>query len=184
MCIRDRYQRRVHGIYFFYNKKKYFYFIIKKLKKMAESTSLDDFFLRYYIGHKGEFGHEFLEFEIRPNGRLRYSNNSSYKKDILIRKELYVTDTGLLELKRIIEESEIIQEDDKTWPSPDKTGRQELEIRLGKTHISFTTKKIGSFQEVERSKDPEGLRVFYYLVQDLKCFVFSLIGLHFRIKPV
>ena len=34
------------------------------------------------------------------------------------------------------------------------------------------------------SADPEGLRVFYYLVQDLKCFVFSLISLHLKIKPI
>lgn len=33
-------------------------------------------------------------------------------------------------------------------------------------------------------RDEEGLRVFYYLVQDLKCLVFSLIGLHFKIKPI
>ena len=33
-------------------------------------------------------------------------------------------------------------------------------------------------------RDPEGLRSFYYLVQDLKCMVFSLIGLHFKIKPI
>lgn len=33
-------------------------------------------------------------------------------------------------------------------------------------------------------RDPEGLRVFYYLVQDLKCLVFSLISLHFKIKPI
>ena len=33
-------------------------------------------------------------------------------------------------------------------------------------------------------RDPEGLRTFYYLVQDLKCLVFSLIGLHFKIKPI
>ncbi|KAL9985618.1 hypothetical protein ACROYT_G008040 [Oculina patagonica] len=36
-----------------------------------------------------------------------------------------------------------------------------------------------------RSKDPaDGLRCFYYLVQDFKCMVFSLIGLHFKIKPI
>ncbi|XP_032203189.1 protein mago nashi homolog 2 isoform X3 [Mustela erminea] len=28
-----------------------------------------DFYLRYYVGHKGKFGHEFLEFEFRPDGR-------------------------------------------------------------------------------------------------------------------
>ena len=28
----------------------------------------DDFYVRYYVGHKGKFGHEFLEFEFRPDG--------------------------------------------------------------------------------------------------------------------
>lgn len=32
------------------------------------------------------------------------------------------------------------------------------------------------------SEDPEGLRVFYYLVQDLKALVFSLISLHFKVR--
>lgn len=26
------------------------------------------------VGHKGKFGHEFLEFEFRPDGKLRYAN--------------------------------------------------------------------------------------------------------------
>lgn len=30
--------------------------------------STSDFYLRYYVGHKGKFGHEFLEFEFRPDG--------------------------------------------------------------------------------------------------------------------
>ena len=63
--------------------------------------------------------------------------------------------------------------------------------------------------DIQDSEDPEGLRVFYYLVQDLRvrifptsfsllvnirnqlfvlvppqCFVFSLISLHFKIKPI
>ena len=42
----------------------------------------------------------------------------------------------------------------------------------------------GSLLDVTNSADPEGLRVFYYLVQDLKCFVFSLISLHLKIKPI
>lgn len=46
-----------------------------------------DFYVRYYVGHQGKFGHEFLEFEFRGNGRLRYSNNSQYKAENLIRKE-------------------------------------------------------------------------------------------------
>lgn len=34
------------------------------------------------------------------------------------------------------------------------------------------------------SDDPEGLRVFYYLVQDLKALVFSLISLHFKVLSI
>jgi protein mago nashi len=42
------------------------------------------------------------------------------------------------EIKRIIVESEVTKEDDRNWPEPDKIGRQELEIKLNKEHISFT----------------------------------------------
>jgi len=45
------------------------------------------------------------------------------------------------------------------------------------------TAKIGSLVDVNESEDPEGLRVFYYLVQDLKALVFSLISLHFKVRP-
>ena len=45
------------------------------------------------------------------------------------------------------------------------------------------TSKIGSLLEVHESRDPEGLKNFYYLIQDLKCFVFSLISLHFKVHP-
>ena len=122
----------------------------------------------------------------------------------------------------------------------DRGGRQELEIKIGSEHISFTCAKIGSLLDVQDSPDPDGLRIFYYLVQvantisslpalsarsfvrslvrslvhafpsapspllrpgssltltphppppylhwqDLKCFIFSLISLHFKIKPI
>merc|ERR1712098_923322 len=149
-----------------------------------ESKMSQDFYLRYYVGHKGKFGHEFLEFEFRPDGKLRYANNSNYKNDTMIRKEACVHKAVMQELKRIIDDSEITKEDDSLWPPPDRVGRQELEIVCGDEHISFTTSKIGSLVDVNNSKDPEGLRTFYYLVQDLKCLVFSLIGLHFKIKPI
>lgn len=40
----------------------------------------------------------------------------------------------------------------------------------------FQTAKIGSLVDIQDSEDPEGLRVFYYLVQDLKvrCFFIAL----------
>lgn len=109
------------------------------------------------------------------------------------------------EIKRIVKSSEIMKEDDSKWPQKNKDGRQELEIRLGTEHISFEvpdktdppnlqingllirlsqTAKIGSLIDVTESADPEGLRVFYYLVQDLKALVFSLTSLHFKIKPI
>jgi hypothetical protein len=82
----------------------------------------------------------------------------------------------------MVKESEIMKEDDTKWPQKNKDGRQELEIRLGNEHISFETAKIGSLVDVTESQDPEGLRVFYYLVQDLKALVFSLIALHFKVR--
>merc|ERR1711964_97675 len=148
------------------------------------ATQDAEFYVRYYVGHKGKFGHEFLEFEFRDNGLLRYANNSKYKGAQMIRKEVYVSEHVLEECKRVIQESEILKEDDANWPEPDDVGRQELEVVLGNNHISFMTTKIGSLIDVEESKDPDGLKAFYYLVQDIKCLVFSLVGLHFRIKPI
>uniref|UniRef100_A0A7S3DCE1 Mago nashi n=1 Tax=Palpitomonas bilix TaxID=652834 RepID=A0A7S3DCE1_9EUKA len=147
-------------------------------------NSVEDFYVRYYVGHRGKFGHEFLEFELRPDGKLRYANNSNYKNDTMIRKEMFVTESVLQEFKKIVEDSEVMKEDDSNWPEPDQVGSQELEIVLGDEHISFKTSKIGSLVDVQSSKDADGLRIFYYLVQDLKCLVFSLISLHFKIKPI
>jgi hypothetical protein len=52
----------------------------------------DPFYLRYYSGHQGKFGHEFLEFDlsVQLNGSyatLRYANNSNYRNEGLIRKQ-------------------------------------------------------------------------------------------------
>lgn len=51
-----------------------------------------------------------------------------------------------------------------------------------KSNPCLQTAKIGSLVDVTESEDPEGLRVFYYLVQDLKALVFSLISLHFKVS--
>ncbi|RKP15101.1 putative mago nashi protein [Piptocephalis cylindrospora] len=146
---------------------------------------MGEFYLRYYTGHQGRHGHEFLEFEIiGETGKLRYANNSNYRNESIIRKEIYVTPLLLEQVKSIVQESEILKEDDQQWPRKNISGRQELEVRLGNEHISFETAKIGSLVDVQECEDPEGLRVFYYLVQDLKTLVFSLINLHFKIKPI
>ena len=44
----------------------------------------------------------------------------------------------LKEVRRIIEESEIMKEDDAEWPEPDESGTQELEVVIGSEHISFS----------------------------------------------
>ena len=38
----------------------------------------NEFYLRYYVGHKGKFGHEFLEFEFRPDGTFKLIDVSSF----------------------------------------------------------------------------------------------------------
>ncbi|KAI1326479.1 Mago nashi protein [Xylariaceae sp. FL0255] len=156
---------------------------------MTSASASEPFYIRYYSGHSGRFGHEFLEFDFRVvgDGRsavARYANNSNYRNDSLIRKEMCVSSLVVDEIRRIVKSSEIMKEDDSKWPQKNKDGRQELEIRLGNDHISFETAKIGSLIDVTESADPEGLRVFYYLVQDLKALVFSLTSLHFKIKPI
>ena len=150
---------------------------------MAQSNE-GEFYVRYYVGHRGKFGHEFLEFEFRPDGKFRYANNSNYRKGVIIRKEAFVNQIVVKELKKIVEDSGIMSGDDELWPEPDHLGRQELEVVMGNEHISFCTGQIGSLAEVARCDDPEGLRNFYFLVQDLRCLVFSLISMHFKIKPI
>ena len=124
----------------------------------AAPPAADNFYLRYYVGHQGRFGHEFLEFEFRPDGRLRYANNSSYKGDGMIRKESRVHPAVMEEIKRIVRESEVMKADDSKWPEPDKVGRQELEVVLDGEHISFTCSKVGSLSDIAATAetgDPE-----------------------------
>ncbi|KAK8264512.1 hypothetical protein V6Z11_D12G113600 [Gossypium hirsutum] len=106
-----------------------------------------------------------------PDGKLCYANNSNYKNDTMIRKEVFLIPAVLKECRRIIAES---KDDDNNWAEPDHAGGQELELKvvMGNEHISFTTSKMGSLVHVQSSKDPEGLRIFCYLVQDLNCMNF------------
>ncbi|KAI9159462.1 Protein mago nashi 2 [Blastocladiella emersonii ATCC 22665] len=143
-----------------------------------------DFFFRYYVGHTGRYGHEFLEFEVHASGKLRYINNSNYKNDSMIKKEVFISPILVEEICRIIEESTVVSCDDSKWPEPNIDGKQELELVMGKDHLSFTTCKINSLADVAKAEDQEGLRNFYYMVQDIKALVFSVISLHFKIKPI
>ena len=86
------------------------------------------------------------QFEVLPSGVLKYANNSAYKSkgQDVIRKLVTVSPAVVAELKRIIVESEVTKEDDNNWPEPDVVGEQNLEIKIGNEHISFTCAKISS----------------------------------------
>ena len=125
-----------------------------------------------------------MEFEVCPSGKLRYANNSNYKDDSIIRREVCLGPAVVTELKRIIKTSEINTVDDEKWGEPPATRRWELEIKIGNEHICFNCAEITSLNDIQDSPDPTGLTVLYYLVQDLKCFIMSLINLHFKVKPI
>lgn len=66
--------------------------LLEKLPTLSVDHKEEAFYLQYYAGHMGRFGHEFLEFDLQvlDQGRsalLRYANNSNYKNDTLIRRE-------------------------------------------------------------------------------------------------
>ncbi|GEM11742.1 hypothetical protein Rt10032_c16g5759 [Rhodotorula toruloides] len=141
--------------------------------------STDPFYMRYYSGHVGSYGHEFIEFEISGN-RLRFALNTNYRNEGLLRREMYLSDATLKEFQRIVAESEITKsvpsllpaspfplplvlalspaperagEDDSKWPQKSVIGKQEFECRMAPYHLAF------------------------------QIFVYSLISLHFHIKP-
>ncbi len=140
---------------------------------------MDDnpFYLRYYVGHRGKFGHEFLEFEVREDGRVRYANSSNYKSDLMIKKEVYVSSLVVEEFKRILRNSNIEKiPDSRHFP----TGKQEFELNSGELNLNFNLSKINSIVEISDEK----MKNFYYLILNLKSLIFSIINIHFRIRPV
>ena len=141
-----------------------------------------DFYLQFYVGHKGRFGHEYLQFSIK-DGMLQYSNNSNYKNDQVIRKQVALSSLMIKEFYKIVVDSEIMRENEELWPAPNKVGKMELILRYEDVEWKGRTTKLGALSEIGQSKDPEGLRVFYYLSQDLKTLVLSIMSLHFKIKP-
>lgn len=73
---------------------------------------------------------------------------------------VYVSQSVIKEVKRIIQESEITQEDDANWPEADKSvGKQELEIKIGNEHICFSVKSFICFIQLIK-------------VHILKCYIY------------
>jgi len=57
--------------------------INKSWKMTDNAVAATNFYMRYYVGHKGKFGHEFLEFEFRPDGKLNITNVLKFVKIML-----------------------------------------------------------------------------------------------------
>lgn len=150
----------------------------------VETSSSPFTYFRYYVGHMGRHGNEFLEFDLHADGTLKYANNSNYRKDSMIKKVVKVSPAVVEEIKRLILQGGLLDCDDSNWPEPDRDGRQELEVHIGNTHLSLVTNKFTLLEEVEKSNDPRGLGAFYFVVRDVKALVLSLISLHFKIKAI
>jgi protein mago nashi len=147
-----------------------------------------DFYCRYHVSNKGTF----TEYEVKENGVLKYANGCGE----IIRRNCTLSSAVLTEIRRIILDSGILNEIDTRWPDKDSTGGQELEIRIGNEHISFTCSNIGSVAEIDRfykkenievttdKPDPLGLKSFFYLGQDLRVLIQSLIKTHFSTRAM
>lgn len=142
----------------------------------------DDFYVRLFMGSRGCFEEYF--FGCRTPGsnclRFRVAKNSSEPGDIIVRKEAHLSQATMDVLQTLITESEILEELDMEWPAAKARGRNvELEVICGEQHISFQTQQWLSLSDIHASRDPEGLRVLYYLVEDIKAFIASICRLHF-----
>eukprot|EP00523_Entomoneis_sp_CCMP467_P016076 CAMPEP_0168770702 /NCGR_PEP_ID=MMETSP0725-20121227/3058_1 /TAXON_ID=265536 /ORGANISM="Amphiprora sp., Strain CCMP467" /LENGTH=210 /DNA_ID=CAMNT_0008820159 /DNA_START=6 /DNA_END=639 /DNA_ORIENTATION=+ len=126
----------------------------------------DDFYLRYHVAQKGR---QWLEFELLPNGKMRYANNINYIREGMVRREVFLSPGVMEEFKCIVLESGIASVDDSSWNRPhDDSNRTEIECKLGAMHIAFASKEIISMEDVTDSPDAEGLRIFYFLSLELK----------------
>lgn len=150
----------------------------------SETIDSHLYYIRYYAGHTGRYGNEFLEFELKDDGTLKYANNSQYRNENIIKKQARISQQVLDIVKKIVIDSVVCESDDEKWPQPDRNGRQELEIHIGNTHISLVTNKLTSMTDVENSADSQGLSKFYYFVRDVKALVLALVSVHFKIKAI
>lgn len=150
---------------------------------VCPKLELPFYYLRYYDGHAGRYGHEFIEFEIREDGLLKYSNNSHYRSEKIIKKQARVSSGVVEQIKVLLAKHKICDVNDEQWPGPDRNGRQELEVKIGTTHLSILTNKLATFSDVE-SENNADLECFYAFVKDLRTLVLDLVSFHFKIKAV
>lgn len=152
---------------------------------MGETDPNKNFYFRYYTGHEDQrLGHEFMEFELRGDGTLRYANESGYKKGSKIRKQLKLSEPFFAWIRNFIVDSGIVDAHDDTWPEDNEYGRQEFELVLPGTHIFFVTCKIGSRNELRSYNADPSLEIFYNLTLSIKQWLLDAMGIHFRLGEV
>lgn len=132
-----------------------------------------ELYLRYRLEQLGEYGRELLEFEVRPDGLLRYASDSCLRK---VRKQCYISQIMLAELERIVADSCILDPNVEAWPPAAATDRQELEIMQGSFRFVCSTRRVETPHDASGF---EGMLAYFYLIADLEAFVFSVVRLHF-----
>lgn len=157
----------------------------------------------FSMGHRGRFGHEFMEFEINNQGWLKYSNGSHYRKSDAIRKEVQLSSLVLDQIKEMVEKTGILSltaEEEGKWPAVDMgrtqkseqpphdtkdniQGRQELEIVLNGKNLYLRTPKFKYVHDLEGLEEEKNLKTYFHLCQQLKGFILSLINVHFKVSP-
>ena len=143
-----------------------------------------NFFLRYFTGHRGKYGHEFIEYSFGGDGVLKYINGSNYKKDGQLTCSFTCSPSIVKNVLSILRESDLLEISDAQWPYPNRGGRQELEFVVDGKHYSFVTSKINSSEEIKVSDDPMGLQKLYKFVQEIRTLFGTLIQIHTQDSPI
>lgn len=81
-----------------------------KRKKRTHGTERGPFVVDAKRTQQGRFGHEFLEFEVHPEGLLKYANATRYRGEGRIRKEIQLSETVVHEFAKIIRNSHVSAE--------------------------------------------------------------------------
>lgn len=71
------------------------------------------YYVRYYSGHTGRYGNQFLQFQLKEDGTLKYANNSHYRNENIIKKQARIAPAVLDEIKRLIVSSSICESNDE-----------------------------------------------------------------------
>lgn len=142
-----------------------------------------DLLLRYYAGHEGSFGLEYLEFAVYSGGQIVYKNDSRYKQETVIERSCVVRPIVIEYIVDLIRRSKILHQPREGWPQPGKNGCHELEIRLEGARTRFVTCELGSRSDV-LSRNVGGLLEFYVFSSEIKSLVLNVVGAHFYSRPV